>query len=100
MATHSSILAWRIPQTDEPGRLQSMGVQRVGHDWSDLAHTQDTHTPKSYIIVNEPYFHKKLSKILKSSSQEKIMSFHDFFFSFSPIWNQSIVPCPVLTVAS
>ena len=33
MATHSSILAWRIPWTAEPGGLQSMGSQRVGHDW-------------------------------------------------------------------
>ena len=32
MATHSSILAWRFPWTDEPGRLQSLGSQRVGHD--------------------------------------------------------------------
>ena len=32
MATHSSILAWRIPWTEEPGGLQSMGLQRVGHD--------------------------------------------------------------------
>ena len=32
MATHSSILAWRIPQTEEPGGLQSMGSQRVRHD--------------------------------------------------------------------
>ena len=32
MATHSSILAWRIPWTEEPGRLQSTGSQRVGHD--------------------------------------------------------------------
>ena len=31
-ATHSSILAWRIPRTEEPGGLQSMGSQRVGHD--------------------------------------------------------------------
>ena len=31
MATHSSILAWRIPRTEEPGELQSMGSQRVGH---------------------------------------------------------------------
>ena len=38
MATHPSILAWRIPWTDEPGRLQSMGLQRVGHNWNDLAH--------------------------------------------------------------
>ena len=37
MATHSSILAWRIPWTEESGGLQSMGLQRVGHDWSDLA---------------------------------------------------------------
>ena len=34
MATHSSILAWRIPWTEEPGRLESMGSQRVGHDWA------------------------------------------------------------------
>ena len=33
MATHSGILPWRIPWTEEPGRLQSMGSQRVGHDW-------------------------------------------------------------------
>ena len=32
MATHSSILAWRIPWTEEPGRLQSMGLQTAGHD--------------------------------------------------------------------
>ena len=32
MATHSSILAWKIAWTEEPGRLQSMGLQRVGHD--------------------------------------------------------------------
>ena len=32
MATHSSTLAWKIPWMDEPGRLQSMGSQRVGHD--------------------------------------------------------------------
>ena len=34
MATHSSILAWRIPWTEEPGRLQFMGLQRVRHDWA------------------------------------------------------------------
>ena len=34
MATHSSILAWRIPRMDKPGRLQSMRLQRVGHDWT------------------------------------------------------------------
>ena len=34
MATFSSILAWKIPWTDEPGRLQPMGLQRVGHDFT------------------------------------------------------------------
>ena len=37
MATHSSVLAWRIPGTGEPGGLPSMGSHRVGHDWGDLA---------------------------------------------------------------
>ena len=37
MATHSSTLAWRIPGTGEPGGLPSMGLHRVGHNWSDLA---------------------------------------------------------------
>ena len=37
MATHSSVLAWRIPGTGEPGVLPSMGSHRVGHDCSDLA---------------------------------------------------------------
>ena len=37
MAAHSSVLAWRIPGTGEPGGLPSMGSHRVGHDWSDAA---------------------------------------------------------------
>ena len=37
MATHSRVLAWRIPGMAEPGGLPSMGLHRVGHDWSDLA---------------------------------------------------------------
>ena len=40
MATHSGILAWEIPCSEEPGRLQSMGLQRVGPSWA----TQHTHT--------------------------------------------------------
>ena len=38
MATHSSILAWRILWTEEPGGLLSIGSHRVGHDWSNLAY--------------------------------------------------------------
>ena len=40
MATHSSILAWRIPWTEESGGLQFIVLQRVGHNWSDSLHTQ------------------------------------------------------------
>ena len=43
MATHSSVLAWRIPGTGEPGGLPSMGLHRVGHDWSDLAAAASRH---------------------------------------------------------
>ena len=39
MATHSSILAWRIPQKKMPGGLQFMGLQIVGHDWGTVIHS-------------------------------------------------------------
>ena len=42
MVTHTSVLAWRIPGTGEPGGLPSMGSRRVGHNWSDLAATAAT----------------------------------------------------------
>ena len=44
MATHSSILAWSIPWTQEPGRLQSIRSERIGHNWSNLACTQELWT--------------------------------------------------------
>ena len=47
MATHSSVLAWRIPGTGEPGGLLSMGSHRVGHDRSDLAAAADLGTDLS-----------------------------------------------------
>ena len=43
MATHSSVLAWRIPGTGEPGGLPSLGSHRVRHDWSDLAVAVNIH---------------------------------------------------------
>ena len=45
MATHSSVLAWRIPGTGEPGGLPSLESHRVGHDWSDLAVAQMVKNP-------------------------------------------------------
>ena len=54
-ATHSSSLAWRIPQTEEPGMLQYIGSQRVGHDCGELAHKHThTHTQSLFarLIIN------------------------------------------------
>ena len=51
MATHSSVLAWGIPGTGEPGGLPSPGSHRVGHDWSDLAAGAAAVDVKWYIIV-------------------------------------------------
>ena len=39
MSTHSNILAWRIPGTEKPGGLESIGSQRAGYNWNNLAHT-------------------------------------------------------------
>ena len=49
-ATHSSILAWRIPWTEEPGRLGSTGSRRVGHDQSDLARTHTWYETKKPVL--------------------------------------------------
>ena len=49
MATHSSVLAWRIPGMGEPGGLPSMGLHRVGHDWSDLAQHR-TNIPSYHVL--------------------------------------------------
>ena len=52
-ATHSSILAWRIPWTEDPGRLQSTGLQRVRHDWSDSACIQTMERTIQTVLESE-----------------------------------------------
>ena len=51
VTTHCSILAWRIPWKEEPGGLQSIGLQRVRHDWSDLAYM---HNPLQCACLGSP----------------------------------------------
>ena len=51
MATHSSVLTWRIPWTEEPVRLQSMGLQRVGHNWA-CTHVYTASNTKYYNFTN------------------------------------------------
>ena len=53
MATHSNILAWRIPGMEEPGGLPSMGSHRVGHDWSDLAAAAELCQRGAWPIIHE-----------------------------------------------
>ena len=60
MATHSSILAWKTPWIEKPGGRWSLGWQRVGHDWSDLAHI---HMYINVIIV--VYFFHELAFLLQ-----------------------------------
>ena len=61
MATHSSVLAWRVPGTAEPGGLPSMGSHRVGHDWSDLAVAAAVAISSTF-----NYFKEKLGKSILS----------------------------------
>ena len=82
MATHSSTLAWKIPWMQEPGRLQSMGSWRVGHDWSDLAAaaaawSKDTDKRAVYFTataVNCEFFLSSLHHVIHI--QKKLARFH------------------------
>ena len=65
MATHSSVLAWRIPGTGEPGGLPSLGLHRVGHDWSNLAAAAAAMGPNA-VIFAFLIFHFKLALSLSS----------------------------------
>ena len=63
MATHSSTLAWKIPQTEEAGRPQSMGSQRVGHDWA----TSLRGKPKTFeqVMISQRWTQAPLSIICR-----------------------------------
>ena len=69
-ATHSSILAWKIPWTKEPIRLQSMGSQRVGHDWATSLHLclhilmKLPVSPKTWALHDMGGFIRKLNKLV------------------------------------
>ena len=93
MAPHSSILAWRIPWTEEPGGLQSMGLQRVRHDWR-------TNTPWMWLVIRhlrfneskiEPITEVLLLRLAYSStclpsSQHHFQSSFHYLRSASHLW--------------
>ena len=70
MATHSSIHAWRVPWTEEPGRLQPMGSHRVGHDWSNLA---CTHIHLKYIFINIIALHGRVHNVYYNIIERNII---------------------------
>ena len=80
MATHSSVLAWRIPGMGEPDGLPSMGSHRVGHDWSDLAAAAipllDIHTKETRIERDTcaPVFTAALFTIARTWKQPRCPS--------------------------
>ena len=90
MATHSRVLAWRIPWTEEPGGLQSMGLQRVGHDWL----SEHTHVcPFHLLISTSSYKHTEglQGTALGQALLLSVIPPTKFFTSISP-W--PTCPCP------
>ena len=77
--THSSILAWRIPWTEEPGGLQSMGLQRVGHDW--VTNTFTSHIVQYLALRWKPHLTQRYPYLRKKFDQ-----FQHIHFLFGPIW--------------
>ena len=82
MTTHSSILAWRIPWTEEPSVLLSMGSQRTKHDWSDLARVH----AHSYRSTSHLKFFQRVSQVVDGTLEGSI-----------PIWVQAVCTRSVCT---
>ena len=114
MATHSSILAWKIPWTEEPGGLQSIGSQRVGHDWSDLAVMHDhSHPFGSFCLLLSPeiWFYRSLLNlfyplwlisfsthydwVLMLSSELLFSQHFSLSLSLFLAWSSALLNCPV-----
>ena len=104
MATHSSSLAWRITWTEEPGGLQSMGSQRVRHDWVTFTFTHSGRLPKELI-------RKWIKLSLDNSQKRKLMDSHNALStdagptnpgqSYKPLgWFLRPFPIPFLALVS
>ena len=85
MATHSSILAWKIPWTEEPGRLQSMGSQWVVHNWAI--------NTTSAIDAGEEVGVRQLREILGKAPCSVESNIYRMFFTVDGIGNKANNPC-------
>ena len=87
MATQSSVLAWRIPGTEEPGGLLSMGSHRVGHDRSDLAAAAAAASPDSYqtlLYASKPVQRWFPGHLLPQTILSELVSCHQDSFTPHP----------------
>ena len=96
MATHSSVLAWRIPGTAEPGGLPSMGSHRVGHNWIDLAadvaHGMwDLSSPTGIKSTSLPCKHRVYPLDYKELFKKKLLCI--FLTWYTLIINQKVILC-------
>ena len=85
-ASYSSILAWKIPWTEEPGGLQSTGSQRVRQDWSDLSHSYIFITVVLFLSLPNPMLYVTSfckTCILNHIEKWKSNTVLAFFFSFT-----------------
>ena len=93
MATHSSVLSWRIPWTEEPGRLQSMGSLRVGHDWATslslftFMHWRGKWQPTPVFLPGESHRQRSLVGCHLWSRTESDMNWSDLAAAFICIPN-------------
>ena len=71
MATHSSTLAWKIPWTEERNRLQSMGSQRVGHDWATSLSLKQLYSNKNNLKIII-FWKNKTPKLVHRKNKKKV----------------------------
>ena len=101
MATHSSILAWRIPWTEEPGGLQFMGSQRVGHNWAANTFLEwDGQSWEGLEQIHDLYYskhEKEMFKVTISCGEFNVFHviiFNVVFFKISANKHQRLIPTP------
>ena len=88
MATHSSVLAWRIPGTVGPGGLPSMGLHRVGHGWSDLAAAAAANFYTLFCWLYNLHPHQQYVKVPFTPHTCQYLEFSGFkHFSWVASWN-------------
>ena len=84
MATHSSILSWKIPWAEEPGGLQSMGLQRIEHDWAEQSLPEGT-SSSTEVINSAPCSYPTLCSFVTIVTSTETIFAYVFFYYF--LWS-------------